>query len=114
MGGVYEWPDLDEMVAYLFPALRDRGLQVIDVSCANSDYYQTSGKMIRAIRPLWDGVILGGASLSADQAEEELQSGLIDLVTWGRAFIANPDLASRMQARAELVPFEDSMRDTLI
>lgn len=114
MGGIYEWPDLDEMLAYLFPALRELGLQVVDISCANSDYYQTSGKMIRKIRPMWDGVILGGASLSAEQAEEELQAGLTDLVTWGRAFIANPDFAARMQTQAELVSFDDSMRESIV
>jgi 2,4-dienoyl-CoA reductase-like NADH-dependent reductase (Old Yellow Enzyme family) len=114
MGGVYEWPDLDEMLAYLVPALRQLGLQALDVSCANSDYYQTSGKMIRKIRPMWDGVILGGASLSPQQAEEELEAGLIDLVTWGRAFIANPDLAARIEAKADLVPFDDSMRETIV
>lgn len=114
MGGVYEWPDLEAMLAYLIPALRDRGLQVLDVSCANSDYYQTSGKIIRQIRSQWDGVILGGASLSVDQAEQELEEGLVDLVTWGRAFIANPDFATRAKAGEELVPFDDSMRETLI
>jgi len=114
MGGVYEWPDVDEMLAYLIPALRQRGLQALDVSCANSDYFQTSGKMIRKIRPMWDGVILGGASLSPQQAEEELEAGLVDLVTWGRAFIANPDLAARIEAQADLMPFDDSMRETIV
>ena len=114
MGGVYEWPDLDAMLAYLLPALEKLGLKAIDLSCANSDYYQTSGKIIRQIRPLWHGVLMGGASLSVEQAEAELEAGLVDAVTWGRAFIANPDLAAKMQAGAELVPFDDSMRDTLI
>jgi N-ethylmaleimide reductase len=49
-----------------------------------------------------------------DQAEEQLESGMVDLVTWGRSFIANPDLVARMQAGRELVPFDDSMRGTLV
>jgi 2,4-dienoyl-CoA reductase-like NADH-dependent reductase (Old Yellow Enzyme family) len=114
MGGVYEWPDLDEMIAYVFPALRQLGLQAVDISCAQSDFFETAGKVIPKIRPLWDGIILGGASLSMDQAEQQLQSGMIDLVTWGRSFIANPDLVARMQAGRELVPFDDSMRGTLV
>ncbi len=114
MGSVYEWPNLEEMLAYLIPALQQLGLYALDVSCANSDYFQTSGKMIRKIRPLWNGIILGGASLGVEQAEEELEAGLVDLVTWGRAFIANPDFVARVQAGSELVPFDDSMRDTLV
>lgn len=114
MGGIYEWPDLDAMLGYLLPALESCGLKAIDMSCANSDYYQTSGKILRQIRPLWHGVMMGGASLMPEQAEAELEAGLVDAVTWGRAFIANPDLAAKIQAGIELAPFEDSMRDTLV
>lgn len=114
MGGVYQWPDLDEMLDYLIPALQTAGLTALDVSCANSDYYQTAGLMIRKIRPLWSGVIMGGASLSLEQANAELAEQHLDLVTWGRAFIANPDLVRRMREGEALAPFEDSMRDTLV
>ena len=114
MGGLYEWPDLDEMIAHLAPALSQLGLGALDVSCANSDYFQTSGRMVRKIRPYFPGVIVSGASLTQEQAEAELESGFVDAITWGRAFIANPDLAQRMQDGAELVPFDDSMRSTLV
>jgi 2,4-dienoyl-CoA reductase-like NADH-dependent reductase (Old Yellow Enzyme family) len=96
MGGLYDWPDLDAMIAYLVPALRERGL------------------VARMVRPLWDGVIIGGASLTMEQAEAELDAGLLDAVTWGRAFIANPDLVAKMRNGAEWVPFEDKMRETLV
>jgi len=114
MGGIYDWPDLDEMIAYLIPALRDLGLVAIDVSCANSDYFQTAGRVVRMIRPLWDGILIGGASLSAEQAEAELAAGLLDMVTWGRAFIANPDLPAKIKAGQPWTPFEDAMRETLV
>ncbi len=114
MGGLYEWPDMEAMIAHLFPALWALGLRTVDISCANSDYFQTSGKAIRLIRPMWPGTIMGGASLTVEQAEEELAEGWLDLVTWGRLFIANPDLVSRWQSGGEVVPFDDSMRATLI
>lgn len=114
MGGIYDWPDLDEMIAYFIPALQDRGLRALDISCANSDYFETSGRIVRMVRPLWNGVLLGGASLTVDQAEAELQAGLLDAVTWGRAFIANPDLVAKIKNSAEWTPFEDAMRATLV
>jgi N-ethylmaleimide reductase len=114
MGGIYEWPDLDEMLAYLIPAMRARGLKALDVSCANSDYFQTSGKIVRQIRPMWDDVLIGGASLSQEQAEAEVEAGLLDCVTWGRAFIANPDLADRMRRGEPLTAWDDAMRATLV
>ena len=114
MGGIYDWPDLDEMIAYFIPALQQRGLTALDISCANSVYADTAGRIVRMIRPIWDGVLIGGASLSVEAANAELDAGLLDAVTWGRAFIANPDLVEKIQGGADWTPFEDAMRDTLI
>lgn len=113
MGGIYDWPDLDEMLAYFVPALRQAGLVALDVSCANSDYFQTSGRIVRQVRPMWDGVLLGGASLTVEQAEAEVEAGLLDAVTWGRAFLANPDLVAKIEAFEDWTPFDDSMRSVL-
>lgn len=113
MGGLYEWPDVDAMLAYLIPALDKLGLRALDVSCANSPYFETAARMVRKIRPLFSGVIISGASLSRDEAEAELAEGVVDCVTWGRAFIANPDLADKLRTGEDLVPFEDAMRSVL-
>lgn len=114
MGGLYEWPDLDDMIAHLIPALSQLGLGALDVSCANSPYFETAGRMVRKIRPLFGGVIVAGASLTPAEAEAELESGMVDAITWGRAFIANPDLVRKIRDGEELVAFDDSMRGTLV
>lgn len=114
MGGLYEWPDLDAMLDYFIPALEQRGLGALDVSCANSPYAETAGRMVRKIRPLFSRVIMAGASLSLEDAQQELASGNVDCITWGRAFIANPDLIERFRTGAEITAFEDSMRATLV
>jgi 2,4-dienoyl-CoA reductase-like NADH-dependent reductase (Old Yellow Enzyme family) len=110
MGAVYDWPDLDEMISYLIPRLDQLGIRFLDISCANADYFQTSGRVIRAARKLWPHVIIGGASLSPQDAESEISSGLIDLVTWGRALIANYDLVDRFKHN---MPYEEFCRDML-
>lgn len=114
MNGLYEWPDLDEMIEFFIPALEERGLGALDVSCANSPYAETAGRMVRKIRPHFSGVIIAGASLSLDEAQAELADDLVDCVTWGRAFIANPDLANRFKDGSAILAFEDSMRSTLV
>lgn len=114
MGTILDWPDLPEMIAYLIPALGDLGLTALDISCANSNYHETSGRVVRMVRPLWDGVIIAGASLSTADAERELSEGWIDLVTWGRAFIANPDLVAKMRTQAAWTEFTPEMRDQLV
>jgi N-ethylmaleimide reductase len=114
MGGLYAWPDLDEMLAYFIPALQTLGLKALDISCANANYFDTAGPVARKVRPMWHGVLLGGASLTAEQAEAELDAGVLDLATWGRAFIANPDLVKKIERKAQWTAFEDSMRETLV
>lgn len=113
MGGRYDWPDLDAMLAYFIPALQQLGLRALDVSCANAPYFETSGAIVRKVRPIWSGVLIGGASLTGEQAEAELAAGLLDCVTWGRAFLANPDLVRKVEQGREWTPFEDSMREVL-
>ncbi len=114
MGGLYDWPDLEEMIAYFIPALQKLGLVALDISCANANYFDTAGRIVRMVRPLWNGVLIGGASLTAEQANTELEAGLLDAVTWGRAFIANPDLVAKIESGAAWAPFEDAMRETLV
>jgi 2,4-dienoyl-CoA reductase-like NADH-dependent reductase (Old Yellow Enzyme family) len=63
---------------------------------------------------MWNGALIGGASLDVAQAEAEIDAGLLDAVTWGRAFIANPDLAKKIEQGSAWVPFQDEMRETLV
>jgi N-ethylmaleimide reductase len=114
MGQLYEWPNLHEMLDVLLSSFNQLGLRQLDVSCANADYFQTSGKVIRYIREQWPHLIVGGASLSIEDAEKEITEGYLDLVTWGRALIANPDFVHRVTNRIPLDSFDDSMRATLV
>lgn len=113
MGGQYDWPDLAAMIAYLVPALSESGLRMLDVSCARADYARTSGRVIRQVRPLWPHLLLGGASLTLEQAQRELDEGWVDLVTYGRFLIANPDLVERLRSGTALRPFDRAMLDQL-
>ncbi len=113
MGGLYDWPDLDAMLVYLIPALWTAGLRMLDISCANADYFATSGRIVKMVRPYWPGMIIGGASLTPEQAEAELAEGHLDLVTWGRSYIANPDLTARIADGRPWTEFQNEMRETL-
>ena len=113
MGTLYEWRDLDRMIAFVIPAFADAGLRMLDVSCANANYFETSGKVIRAVRPLWPHLLLGGASLSAADAQAEIDGGLLDLVTYGRYLLANPDLIDRYETGVPLRAYDRAMLSTL-
>lgn len=109
MGGLYDWPDLDEMVPYVLGEFDRVGLRLLDISCANADYYRTSGRVIRMARGVWPHVLIGGASLTLAQGEEEVAAGMLDMVTWGRQLIANPDLPVRFRDGLPLAEFDRAM-----
>ena len=113
MGGLYEWIDMSDMLSYFIPKISDIGVRLLDVSCAAADYYQTSGKVIRMIRKLWNHCIIGGASLSIDQANDELDSGYLDMVTWGRLILANHDFVTKIKTGKELIIMDNKIRNTL-
>lgn len=113
MDGLYDWPDMPEMVSHLLPALDDAGLRMLDISCARADYFETSGRVVRMARPVWPHLLLAGASLSGDAAQAELDAGLVDMVTYGRWFLANADLVQKLRQGRPLKEFETRMLDTL-
>jgi len=53
-------------------------------------------------RPLFPGVLIISGGFTADTAEQALADGAADLVAFGRAFIANPDLPKRLALGAPL------------
>lgn len=109
MGGIYNWPDMEDMLAYLIPKIYSLGVRILDISCARADYYQTSGAVIRKVRPLWKGVLIGGASLTVEQAQQEISENHLNLVTFGRNLIANPDLVEKAKLNQPLIEFDASM-----
>jgi N-ethylmaleimide reductase len=56
----------------------------------------------RLMREHFNGTLVSSGSYTRDSAEEMLQSGVADLVAFGRAFTANPDLVEKLRANARL------------
>jgi len=113
MGGIYDWPDLKEMIDFLIPAFEDIGLKLLDISSARADYYETSGRIIRMVRPKWPHFLIGGTSLSHQQAIEEIKQSYLDVVTWGRFILANPDFVSRLKNNTPIIPMDKTMLKSL-
>ncbi len=70
-------------------------LHVVDMGLAELD-------TLAFLRAHWSGPIMTNNMLKQDSAEQVLQAGRAEAVSFGRAYIANPDLAERMQAGAPL------------
>ena len=56
----------------------------------------------QVFRAAGGGTVILSGGYDAERAEADLQSGAADLIAFGRPFIANPDLAARLQSGKEL------------
>lgn len=55
-----------------------------------------------AIRRAFDGTLIRNGAYDADRAEAAIAEGRAELISFGRPFIANPDLVMRLRTRAAL------------
>lgn len=58
---------------------------------------EAAEQLLARLRPLWKGVYIGNGDYSAEGAREAIRSGRADAIAFGRAYIANPDLAARIR-----------------
>ncbi len=64
--------------------------------------HQADDSLTPKLRELFSGVFIGNEKYTKDLAEEAIDSGLVDAVSFGVPFIANPDLVKRFETGAEL------------
>ncbi len=58
-------------------------------------------------RAHYQGVIIGNCGYSKEDAEQRLTEGVVDIAAFGRPFISNPDLVTRLQKGQPLAPCDD-------
>ncbi len=57
-------------------------------------------------RPLWNGVLITAGGFTAETAEATVAAGHADIIAFGRAFIANPDLPERIRLGVPFTPYD--------
>lgn len=61
------------------------------------------------LRQKWGGAYIANGAFTAQKAEEHVASGLATAVSFGRPFIANPDLVERFRTNAPLAEADQSV-----
>jgi N-ethylmaleimide reductase len=56
------------------------------------------------VRPLWKGTLIAAGNFDLARAQAAVRDGRADLVAFGRDFIANPDLVTRLRNGHPLAP----------
>lgn len=92
------FPELEETYEYLADELgkiRLAYIHIVDHSSMGAPPVSDSVKT--KIRDAFGGVIIASGGFDKELAETALESGVGDLVAFGRPFLANPDLVKRFQ-----------------
>jgi len=74
-----------------------------------NDRTSDEAKMMDDLRALWSGIYIANGDFDAAQAEEWINSGRASAVSFGRPYIANPDLVERFRQDA---PLNEQDQDT--
>tara|TARA_Y100000782_G_C10188516_1_gene268531 strand:+ start:1893 stop:2996 length:1104 start_codon:yes stop_codon:yes gene_type:complete len=106
-GHLYD--QLDETYVYIAEELSKLGvayIHVVDHSTMGSPEVPASIKA--KIREAFNGTYILSGGYTKETAEADLEAGKGDVVAFGRAFIANPDLVERFKQNAELADADQS------
>ena len=93
------WPTKTSAQSYLYLAreLGQRNLAFIFTrESREGEYLQPQ------IKAEFGGITIANQGFTPAEAEELLESGQADAISWGQLFIANPDLPIRLQTGAPL------------
>jgi N-ethylmaleimide reductase len=101
------YDEVEETYAYLAEELNRRGIayvHVVDHSSMGAPAVPQSVK--DAIRSRFKNTVIRSGGFTKESAEEAISSGQADLIGFGRPFISNPDLVSRLEKGEPLAEWD--------
>lgn len=91
------YPEIDETYKYLADKLNKLGILYIHIADHSSmGAPEVPLELKRSIRKIFKHTLILSGGYTSERAENDLQSGLANLITFGRPFINNPDLVERI------------------
>ena len=102
-GDMHDYPEIDATYDYLSKELNKLGIayiHLVDHSAMGAPVVPVQIKEI--IRKNFKNTLILCGGYDKESAEADLESGLCDLIGFGRPFINNPDLVERMEYNQEL------------
>lgn len=92
-----------QMYAHVATSLDKRGVAYIHIADVNGWYGEPDlERILDIVRPRYTGVLIANGGLTVDNAKSLVGDRRVELIAFGRHFIANPDLVSRLKAGAPL------------
>ncbi|MBK7846075.1 MAG: alkene reductase [Zoogloea sp.] len=89
------------LITWMAQRLNDYRLAYLHVM--RGDFFgQQKGDVLTPARAHYKGVLIGNMGYTPQEAASAIESGQLDAVAFGTAFLANPDLPARIKAGASL------------
>jgi N-ethylmaleimide reductase len=96
--GMKPYPEIDETYTTLVPRLASTGMQYVHIVDHSSMGAPTVPEDLkRALRRAWPRTFILAGGFDRAAAEIALNEGRADLIAFGRQFLANPDLVTRLE-----------------
>lgn len=89
------------LVAHVAAGLQERGVAFLELRHAQNDA-PAEVEIAHLARKNFRGVLIRNGGFTRDSGEAALRDGTADAITYGRLFIANPDLPARFAKNAPL------------
>jgi 2,4-dienoyl-CoA reductase-like NADH-dependent reductase (Old Yellow Enzyme family) len=104
-------PDDAQVFRHLLGELENRGLAYVHVGIfeRTTVFEDLHGTAEAFLRKNYSGALIGCGGFTPESAAAAVADGAVDLVAFGRGFIANPDLVSRISAGQTLEPYDEEM-----
>ncbi|RAR98916.1 alkene reductase [Ensifer adhaerens] len=98
--------DPEQLFVAAATALSDLNIAFVELRAARpqSVFRPAVRQLVPAIRKAYEGPLVLNQDFGLDDATEALSSGVADAISYGRPFIANPDLPRRLAIGAALNP----------
>ena len=98
--------DPEALFKAVYKMLSGRGLAYLHVleKFPGNEQADKDKQLIRNLRKNYDGFYIANGDYDRDSAADAIESGHANAVTFGRPFIANPDLPERFRRDAKLNP----------
>jgi 2,4-dienoyl-CoA reductase-like NADH-dependent reductase (Old Yellow Enzyme family) len=113
--GEMRWtPGDNEVYVELLRRVRELALAYVHTGVVDDRVYEElGGTSSQFLRRHWDGVLVANGAYTPQRAQEAVAAGACDLVSFGRSFIANPDLVERLRQGRPLAAYRPEMTKSL-
>ena len=108
----YTHGDNDALVA-IVDSLNNTDLAYLHTGIVDDAHYDyLDGTSSSFLRQHWNGMLIGNGAYSPEAAADAIRNGRFDMISFGKIFLANHDLVSRLRDGAALKPYSASVRES--